>query len=155
MTLRQFGGGRVGVWTIKHVVAPLDLWLYRLTGGRFATTGRPLAPMILLTTRGWKTGESRTVPVFHLRHEDGTIIICNVRPAGERANPWPRNLRAYPMAVIERGRVRRTCPAREATPSEAARYWPDLVALWPAYERHFRATGDRSIFILDWDGGRR
>ena len=150
-TLGRFAGSRAGVWAIKHVDAPLDLWLYRRTGGRFVSTGRPLAPMILLTTRGWRTGKPRTTPVFHLRDGDH-IVVCNARPAGERDNPWPRNLRAHPTAMVERGRERQTCNAREATRREIAGYWPDLVAMWPAYDRHYRATGDRSIFILDWSG---
>jgi hypothetical protein len=36
-----FGGTRAGIWTIKHLLSPLDRWLYRHTGGRLVTTGRP------------------------------------------------------------------------------------------------------------------
>ena len=90
-------------------------------------------------------------PGCHLRDGDH-IVVCNARPAGERDNPWPRNLRVHPTAMVERGRERQTCNAREATRREIAGYWPDLVAMWPAYDRHYRATGDRSIFILDWSG---
>lgn len=37
---RRFGATPVGVWVIKHIVSPLDRFLYRLIGGRFLTTGR-------------------------------------------------------------------------------------------------------------------
>ena len=35
-----------------YVVAPLDRRLYHWSNGRFLTTGRPLAPTLLLTTTG-------------------------------------------------------------------------------------------------------
>lgn len=146
--LGRLGASRAGVWTIKHVVAPLDRWLYRRTDGRWVTTGRPLAPMLLLTTTGRRTGRPRATPVFHLRDGD-RVVVCNVRPAGERANPWPMNLRADPVATIELGGERWTVTAREATADEVARCWPQLVATWPAYDRHFAATGERSIFVLE------
>ena len=31
--LRHLGATRLGVWVIKHIVSPLDRWLYRRTGG--------------------------------------------------------------------------------------------------------------------------
>ena len=39
--------------------------------------------------------------------------------------------------------------AREALPEEIARFWPRLVALWPAYERFFAQTHERAIFVLE------
>jgi hypothetical protein len=29
------------------------------------------------------------------------------------------------------------------------RYWPQLVRVWPAYERFYRQGGRRSVFVLD------
>jgi hypothetical protein len=54
--VRWLGGTALGVWAIKHLVSPLDRSIYRLTGGRHVSTGRPLAPMLLLTTTGRRTG---------------------------------------------------------------------------------------------------
>jgi F420H(2)-dependent quinone reductase len=93
--LAWFGGTRAGVWTIQHVTSPLDRWLYKATGGRLLSTGRPLGPIVLLTTTGRRTGTNRTTPVFHLR--DGErVVLCNVNPGFERPNPWTLNLRATP-----------------------------------------------------------
>lgn len=143
-----FGGTRAGVWTIKHVVSPLDRWLYRRTGGRLVTTGRPRGPIVLLTTTGRRTGNQHTTPVFHL--QDGErVILCNVTPSGERLNPWPLNLQAHPLARVQLGGQVRTYRARVATPAELARYWPQLVRVWPAYARFYRQGGRRSVFVLD------
>jgi deazaflavin-dependent oxidoreductase (nitroreductase family) len=141
------GGTPAGVWTIKHVVAPLDRRLYRRTGGRLVTTGHPRGPIVLLTTTGRRTGKQHTTPVFHL--QDGErVILCNVTPGGERPNPWTLNLRAHPLARVQLGAKVRTYRARAATEAELERYWPQLVRVWPAYERFYQQGGRRSVFVL-------
>jgi hypothetical protein len=84
--VRWLGETRLGVWTIKHLLSPLDRRIYRLTGGRRVSTGRPLGPILLLTTTGRRTGKEHTTPVFYLR--DGErLVICNANPGFERPNP--------------------------------------------------------------------
>src|SRR4029434_6126158 len=93
-------------------------------------------------------GEQHTATVFHL--QDGErFILCNVTPHGERANPWTLNLRAQPLARVQLGAQVRTYRARAATPVELERYWPQLVRVWPAYERFYRQGGPRSVYVLD------
>jgi deazaflavin-dependent oxidoreductase (nitroreductase family) len=145
--LRRLGGTRLGVWIIKHIVSPLDRWVYRRTNGQRVLLGRPLAPMLLLTTTGRRSGKARTTPVFYLR--DGPLlVICNVNPGFERPNPWTLNLRATPTATVEVGSQTWRCAAREATAAEIERYWPQLVALWPAYQTHYDRSGQRVLFVL-------
>jgi hypothetical protein len=60
--LRRLGATRPGVWVIKHVVSPLDRWLYQRTGGRRVALGSPLGPLLLLTTTGRRTGKEHTTP---------------------------------------------------------------------------------------------
>jgi deazaflavin-dependent oxidoreductase (nitroreductase family) len=146
--LRRLGGTALGVWLIKHIISPLDRLLYRWTGGRGIALGRPLAPRLLLTTTGRRTGLERTVPIFYLRDGD-RLVVCNVNPGFEHANPWTRNLRAHPMAHVQMGSTSGTYSAREASDEEVARYWPQLVRIWPAYQTHFDRSGQRSIFILE------
>lgn len=145
--LKAFGATRAGVWVIKQIVSPLDRWLYRWSNGRLLTLGRPLAPTLLLTTTGRKSGEPRTTPLFYLRDGD-RIILCNVNPGFERPNPWPLNLRAHPTVQAQIGAQTLRYQAREATATEVDHYWPRLVAMWPAYQQHFARSGQRSIFIL-------
>jgi deazaflavin-dependent oxidoreductase (nitroreductase family) len=145
--LRGLGATPAGVWFIKHVIAPLDRRLYRLTGGRRVSLGQPVAPTLLLTTIGRKSGQPRTTPVFYLR--DGEqVVICNVNPGFERPNPWVLNLRANPTARLQIGPVEAAYQARAATPAEIEQYWPALVALWSAYQPHHDRGGQRSLFIL-------
>src|SRR4030095_9183489 len=94
-SLQRLGAARAGVGVIKHIVSPLDRRLYRWTNGRFLSFGRPLAPTLLLTTSGRKSGRPHTTPVFYLRDGD-SVILCNVNPGFERPNPWTLNMRANP-----------------------------------------------------------
>jgi F420H(2)-dependent quinone reductase len=96
------GGTPAGVWTIKHLISPLDRRLYRRTHGRLVTPGHPRGPIVLLTTIGRRTGNQHTTPVFHLQDRE-RIIVCNVTPSGERPNPWTLNLRAQPLAQVQLG----------------------------------------------------
>jgi deazaflavin-dependent oxidoreductase (nitroreductase family) len=76
------------------------------------------------------------------------LVVCNVRPPAERPNPWPLNVRADPNVSVRIGRMTEHCVAREAREAEVAKYWPHLVELWPAYERYFADTQERSVLVL-------
>jgi deazaflavin-dependent oxidoreductase (nitroreductase family) len=146
--LRHLGATPLGVWLIKHVLSPLDRLLYRWTSGHSFWLGHALAPRLLLTTTGRRTGLQRTVPIFYLGEGD-RLIICNVNPGFEQTNPWTLNLRAHPVARVRTGSTSGMYRAREATAEEVARYWPHLVEIWPAYQTHYDRSGQRSIFILE------
>ncbi len=146
--LRRVGATRLGVWVIKHIVSPLDRWLYHRTGGRRVSTGRPLGPLLLLTTTGRRTGMEHTTPVYYLRDGD-RLVVCNVNPGFERPNPWTLNLRANPTAQVQIGKVRGVYQARTASHAEIERYWPHLVAVWPAYQTFYDRSGQRLVFVLE------
>jgi F420H(2)-dependent quinone reductase len=150
--LQRLGGSFLGVWVIKHVISPLDRRLYRWTGDRGATHGRALAPRLLLTTTGRLSGRERTVPIFYLR-DGGRLIICNVNPGFEHPNPWTLNLLAHPLARVQIGPTSGMYQAHEATAAEVERYWPRLVAIWPAYQIFYARGGARTIFVLEPDRG--
>ncbi len=149
--VQRLGGTRLGVWAIKHVVAPLQLSLHRCTGGRISLTGS--APVLLLTTIGRHTGKPRPVPAFYLRDGD-RYVICNVRPPHEHANPWVLNVLANPQVRLTLGGGETLDGrARRADQSEVDRYWPALVRLWPAYRSFRYAGGDLSIFVVEASRG--
>jgi len=145
--LNRFASTRIGVWVIKHIVSPLQRWIYQASDGKIFTRISPGRDVLLLTTRGRRTGKYRTTPVFYLRDGEA-IIICNVNPGYEHTNPWVSNLRANPVARLQMGRYTGQYRAREATTDEVERFWPKFVALWPTYQVHFEHSGRRTIFIL-------
>ncbi|HEX6679009.1 MAG TPA: nitroreductase/quinone reductase family protein [Gaiellaceae bacterium] len=141
----RIGGTRAGVWVIGKLISPLQSWVIRTTAGRVALTSKPV---LLLTATGRRSGRPWTVPLLYLRDHDD-LVVCNVRPPGERRNPWPLNVRANPDVTIRINGVAESRMAREARPEEIERLWPRLVALWPPYERFFARTHERAIFVLE------
>ncbi len=146
--LDRLAATRFGVWAIKHTVSPLQRWIYRSTGGKMFSTVGSGRNVLLLTTKGRRTGRDRTTPVFYLRAGE-SVVICNVRPQFERLNPWVLNLRAHPVVRVQMGQALGLYRAREATGVEAERLWQQLVAMWPTYQVHYEHGGRRTIFVLE------
>ena len=143
--LYRIGATRPGTWVIARVVSPLQRRLLLATRGRVSLTGK--LPVLLLTATGRRSGRPRTIPLIFLPDGDD-LVVCNVRPPFERPNPWPLNVRANPnISALIRG-VTEQRVAREAREQEVEKYWPLLVKTWPAYERFFADTHQRSIFVL-------
>jgi len=142
------GGTRLGLWSIRHLISPLQRWIYLSTGGKLGTTISPGRNVLLLTTTGRRSGQARTTPVFYLL-DGNSIVICNAHAGYERPNPWVINLRAHPRANLQIGQDIRPYQAREATDAEIQHLWPRLLELWPAYQTYYQQGGQRTIFILN------
>jgi deazaflavin-dependent oxidoreductase (nitroreductase family) len=143
----QFGATSLGLWVIKYLISPFQRNIYRISEGKALSSIGSGKKVLLLTTKGHRSGKERTIPVFYL--QDGkSIIICNVRPKPERINPWVINLSSHPVAYLQIGHEREKFLAHQATDDEISIYWPQLVKLWPAFQVHHERGGERHIFIL-------
>lgn len=146
-TLRRLGHGRWFAVSVKYAGCKLDRALYRLSGGRLTLSGQA-APLMLLTTKGRKSGKDRTVPLFYVR--DGERLVASCENFGLRATSgWPVNLRAHPYATIQIGSRRAEYRARPATPEEYDRYVPRLLADWPAHETYRERSGVRHVVVFE------
>jgi F420H(2)-dependent quinone reductase len=121
-----------------RAVSALNVFVYRASGGRvLGHVGE--ARILLLTTKGRRSGKARTVPVLVL--EDGERLVVVASKGGAPQDPaWFANLRAEARAEVELGARRFPVTAREAGPEEKARLWPRLVALYPPYEAYQSRT---------------
>ena len=119
--------------------------LYRATGGLVGGKMQGM-PVLLLTTRGRKSGEPRTVALMYLPRGDAAVVIAS--NAGEPKHPaWWLNLLAEPRAEIERGGARETVTAREAQGDERERIWKDLAGINSAYTTYQSRT-ERQIPVV-------
>lgn len=125
--------------------------LYRATGGRI---GSSLAgkPMLLLTTRGRKSGRERTTPLLY--HRDGDALVVVASNGGDPRYPaWYLNLRSDPHGHVQVGRQTFRCAARVAGPEERARLWPQLLARYPGYAEYEKRAGrEIPVVVLTPDG---
>jgi deazaflavin-dependent oxidoreductase (nitroreductase family) len=145
--LRWLGHRRWFAAAGRRFGAPLDRALYRATRGKLSSTAG-VAPLILLTTTGRRTGTPRTTPVMYIRDGD-RFVVSSENFGQERAAAWPLNLLADPHATVQIGAETVSCRARLLGDEEADRYWPRLVEVWPAHETYRARSGKRHTFVLE------
>lgn len=141
-------------WLSAEVLAPIDGFLYRRSGGRlslghFGARREGALPTLLLTTTGRRSGQPRTTPVVYL--EDGERIAVVASNFGRDRHPaWSANLLADPDAEVQVRTRRWRVRARLASEEEKAALWPRLLEIYPTWEDYRRRT-DRSFraFFLE------
>jgi deazaflavin-dependent oxidoreductase (nitroreductase family) len=122
-----------------------NTFIYRLSGGKLAASMRG-APLLLLTTRGKKTGEPRTVPLIYF--EDGAQLVVVASKGGWPEHPlWYKNLQADPNVEVQRGGQTRRLSARTANAEEHARLWPRAVELYRDYAE-YQSWTERKIPLV-------
>jgi deazaflavin-dependent oxidoreductase (nitroreductase family) len=113
----------------------------QISKGPFA--GRSL---LLLTTRGAKTGRERTNPLAYTK--DGDTIFVIASQGGAPKNPdWYRNLRANPRVTVEVGPERFEAKARVAEGAERRRLYDLQASRMPAFKEYERRTS-REIPVI-------
>ncbi len=121
-----------------RIFNPIVLFLYRISGGRIA--GRMgKAPIMILTTKGSRSGKNRTNPVLYLA--DGENLVTVASAGGAERNPsWFSNLMHNPDASVRIKRETRMVRAGKASPEERARLWPLLTSMFPRYADYAKKT---------------
>jgi len=152
----SWGGRAFG--RVTHAIAPLA----RFRAGRAAQLGFTAAhtalvkrfglarrigdvPILLLTTKGRRSGQERTVPVMYVPGGEPILVASD---GGSPSHPaWYLNLQAEPRAEIEiEGRGQEVL-ARTVEGEEREPLWRRAVALYPAYADYQRRT-DRQLPVV-------
>ncbi|MFP3906922.1 MAG: nitroreductase family deazaflavin-dependent oxidoreductase [Acidimicrobiales bacterium] len=121
---------------------------YEASGGERANTLRDTGlPVIILTTRGNKSGKLRKSPLMRVEHEGEYALVASM--GGRPTNPvWYHNLVADPTAaMIQDGPEPFDVTVREVTGDEKALWWDRAVAAFPPYAEYQERT-DRIIPVL-------
>jgi len=117
-------------------------------GGYFANS-----TLLLLTTKGAKSGQERVSPVAYVTDGDKFVIIAS--KAGAPTHPdWYYNLLANPVTTIEVGKerfqVRATVTEDE---QERRRLYAKMVAMMPGFADYERKTTRKiPVFTLERAG---
>ncbi|MFK7895671.1 MAG: nitroreductase/quinone reductase family protein [Myxococcota bacterium] len=120
--------------------------VYRWTGGR---VGGKLAnlPVLLLRSKGRKTGVIRESGLTYLPWGDDFVVIASV--LGEPKNPgWYHNLLATPDVEVQVGAENVAVRAEEAEGEERERIWTALIAESPDYSNYKDRAGRRIPVML-------
>ena len=127
-------------------LSTLNIWTYRLSGGKIGGRFPSGAPVLLLTTVGRRSGRPRIAPLLYLQHDDELVVVAS--KAGMSHHPlWFLNLDANPEVEVEIGRTRSKMLARRASGEEKANLWPKLVALYRDYDNYQERT-ERDIPVV-------
>src|SRR3954454_14863141 len=124
--------------------------LYESSGGTKGTTLMDTGlPVILLTTRGARSGKLRKTPLMRVEHEGRYAVIASL--GGAPKHPvWYFNLRADPHAELQDGPVKQDMRAREVTGEEKAAWWGRAVAASPPYADYQKKTSrEIPVFVLE------
>jgi len=99
--------------------------------------------VLLLTTKGAKTGEQRTSPLVYSKDGDKLVIVAS--KGGAPTNPgWFHNLKANPVVSVELGGERFDARATVATPeSERRRLYDQHSVKNPGFRDYEKRTTRR------------
>jgi len=119
--------------------------VYRETAGERGYHWRGTT-ILLLTSQGRRSGESRTTPLIHRTDGDRWVVVAS--KGGAPANPsWFENLQANPEATIEVRDENVPVRATTAEGEERGRLWSLMAEVWPAYDE-YQARTDREIPVV-------
>ena len=119
---------------------------YRETDGEVGHIWRRGSKILLLTTKGRKTGEPRTKPLIY--EEDGDRYVLVASNGGAPDHPdWYRNLAKEPDVELQVKSDVFPAHARTASGGERERLWKLAAQQWPGYDEYQTRT-DREIPVV-------
>jgi deazaflavin-dependent oxidoreductase (nitroreductase family) len=119
---------------------------YRANGGKVNgwNEGRNL---LLLTTKGAKTGKEHVNPVAFTRDGDRLIVIAS--KGGAPTNPdWYYNLLANREVTVEVGRERYKARATVTEEPERTRLYDQMAAIMPGFAEYQRNTTRKIPLVI-------
>lgn len=119
--------------------------------GSGGTEGNELRgmPVIVLTTKGAKSGKLRKNPLMKVEHDGVYVAVASL--GGAPKNPvWYHNIKADPHVELRDATQVFDLTAREIDGAEYDEWWERAVAAYPDYADYKRKT-DRKIplFVLE------
>jgi deazaflavin-dependent oxidoreductase (nitroreductase family) len=132
--------------TIGRTIYRWHVRLYRWTRGAIGHKS-PLGPMLILETRGRKSGLTRSVTLLYYQKDDVVYVVAS--NGGRRGHPeWLLNLQRNPDVTVQIGAKRVSARARAIPSSDEPALWSELVRHYGGWADYQELT-DRTIFIVE------
>ncbi|HEV8655796.1 MAG TPA: nitroreductase/quinone reductase family protein [Candidatus Limnocylindria bacterium] len=121
---------------------------FRANAGQMKTGPFAGRSLLLLTTKGAKTGQARTSPVVYSRDGDKLVIIAS--KGGAPTHPgWYHNLRANPEVTVEQGAEKFRARAQVVEdPVERRRLYDQHAVPMPQFLGYEQKTTRRIPVVL-------
>ena len=120
---------------------------YRETGGQVGHEWRKGSKILLLTTKGRKSGEPRTTPLIYEDAGDGQYVIVASKGGAPEHPGWYENLAKDPNVEVQVWDNVFPARARTAEGDERERLWKLVAQQWPDYDSYQEQT-DREIPVV-------
>ena len=149
-TVRALESGQVPDWISEH------LQQYLATDGQQGhywdstpVGGRGVLPCLLLTTRGRRSGQARTMPLAYGSAGDAYVIVGS-KGGAETQPAWYWNLQNDPNVEVQIAADRFRARARMPVGNERAHLWQMMVELYPPYATYQQNTSrEIPLFVLE------
>jgi deazaflavin-dependent oxidoreductase (nitroreductase family) len=107
------------------------------------------APLILLTTKGAKSGQTRVYPLMAVPYGDNYLAVASKGGAPE--NPlWYNNVLAHPDVTVEVGSEKFAATARLLSGAEREPAFAQAVSVFPNYAEYQKKTErEIPVFLLE------
>jgi proline iminopeptidase len=119
---------------------------YRETDGAEGHSWREDSTIVLLTTKGRKTGLDRTVPLIYDWDGENPVIVASKGGAPDHPG-WFKNLVKTPEAEVQILGEHFPVHARETEGEERERLWAQMNRMWPHYVE-YQAKTERRIPVV-------
>jgi len=149
--IESFARTKAGAWFFVHVATHVDRHVMRWTGGRVSVGlgTRFQGYVVLLVTRGAKSGRERTIPLLATPDGDRLVLIASY--GGNPRHPaWYGNVKKTPRCRALFGGRWRDYDAYEAEGEERARLWETALQNYRGYA-DYQARVDRRIPVIVLD----
>lgn len=98
--------------------------------------------VLLLTTTGARSGQTRTTPLVYTRDGDRYVIVAS--KGGAPTHPsWYHNLRAHPTVVVETGGERFRARAHVVSEVDRRRLYDAHARVFASFREYERRTARR------------
>jgi len=123
---------------------------YEASDGAEANTLRDTGlPVVIVTTRGARSGKLRKVPLMRVEH-DGAYLAIGSQGGAPKDPQWVRNVMAHPEVELRDRDQVQDMRARLLTGFERAAWWARAVAAFPPYaDYQKRTTREIPVFVLE------
>ena len=106
-------------------------------------------PIVVITSRGAKSGNLRKNPVMRVEHDGVYAAVASKGGAPEHPE-WFHNLVADPQVDLQDGPEPASYVARIASGEERAEWWERAVAAFPNYAEYQTKTNrEIPVFLLE------
>ena len=132
---------------IAWLFVPVHRFLFRLSGGR--VMGRlEGAGVLILVTKGRKSGKPRSSPLMYFRFEGSGALVVVASNYGQDHHPaWYLNIAADPNVTVETGGERFAAGALITGGQERSALFDRVVAANPRYAT-YRASTHRQLPVV-------